>query len=171
MTAKFSLVTAALGAALVLAVPAFGQGQPAEPQWMQALEARSQELNGRYGLGQIGNVNPAIEARERAFSAGRDQTSAIDAREQALAAKLEAQLASSPSPDWFERVVAAHQPPRDPVVDDRFRIDPAGVPSTVTASSSDRSVQWPELGIGFLIGVAMALGLYFVVTREHEPAV
>ena len=51
---------AVLGAALVLAVPAaFGKGQPVEPQWMQALELRSEALNRQHGLGEY---NPALRA-------------------------------------------------------------------------------------------------------------
>jgi hypothetical protein len=177
MTARFSFIIVALGAALVFAVPAFGKSQPVEPQWMQALEARSQELNRQYNLGEYSPAIRALKLRSEALNRQhglgaypRTTTSTIDARERAFAAKREAQLASSPSPDWFERIAAAHQPPREPVVDDRFRIDPTSYPTTVTATSSDRTVEWPQLGLGFVGGIAIMLGLYFVVTREREPA-
>ena len=176
MTARFSLVTAALGAALALAVPAWGKGQPVEPQWQQALDARSQQLNRQHGLGEY---SPAIRAlklrsetlnRQYGLGGSSTVTNAIEARERAFAAKREAQLATGGHPDWFERIVAAHQPPREPVVDDRFRIDPTSSPTQATATSSDRSIEWPEVGIGFGVGLALMLGLYLVVTREREPA-
>jgi hypothetical protein len=53
---------AALVAALALAVPAaFGKGQLPEPQWMQALEIRSEALNRQHDLGAF---HPAIRALE-----------------------------------------------------------------------------------------------------------
>jgi hypothetical protein len=99
---------AAVGAALVVALPAYGKGQPVESQWMQALEARSQELNRQHGLG---DYSPAIralklrsealnkqyglgaypastvrinDAREHPVSAGGERTSMLDARERAF---------------------------------------------------------------------------------------
>ncbi|MGH3110433.1 MAG: hypothetical protein ACRDQT_05890 [Gaiellaceae bacterium] len=126
---------AVLGAALALAVPAaFGKGQPVEPQWMQALELRSEALNRQHGLGeydqairalearsqelnrtyQLGaystqSVTKSLDARERSMTAGRDRQpmSAIDARERAFAAKREVQLTTGVYPDVFERAVAA----------------------------------------------------------------
>lgn len=59
---------AALGAALIVAVPAHGKGQPAEPQWMQALEVRSQELNREHGLGQYDPALRALRLRSEALN-------------------------------------------------------------------------------------------------------
>jgi hypothetical protein len=126
---------AAVGASLVLVVPAaWSKGQPAEPQWMQALDARSQELNRQYGLGEYSPAIRALElrsealnrkhglgayatsdttkmldARERALSVGREQqsTSMLDAREQVFGAKLQVQLTNGIPPDAFERAVQA----------------------------------------------------------------
>ena len=66
MTRRISFITI-VGAALMLAAPAFGKGQLV-PQWQQALEARSEALNAKYGLGQH---NPAIRALEAAMDAVR----------------------------------------------------------------------------------------------------
>jgi hypothetical protein len=102
---------AAVGAALAVAVPsALGKGQPVEPQWMQALEARSQELNRHYGLGEYAStVTKSIDARERSMSVGRDEqpTSVLDARERAFATKRNVQLSTGTPPDAFERAVIA----------------------------------------------------------------
>jgi hypothetical protein len=121
---------AAVGAAVAVAAPsALGKGQPVEPQWMQALDARSQELNRVHGLG---DYSPAIqalklrsealnqkyglgaypastvridEARERPVVVGAKQTSMLDAREQSFATKRNVQLSNGTTPDAFERAV------------------------------------------------------------------
>ena len=61
-------------------------------------------------------------------------TAMLDAREQALVAK---QVAPA-SPDYL---------PHDPVVDDRFRIDPTDTAATVPVSSG-REIEWPQIGVG-----------------------
>ena len=61
MTRTISFITV-VGAALALAAPAFGQGAQysfERPQWQQALEARSEGMNKKYGLG---DYDPAIRA-------------------------------------------------------------------------------------------------------------
>jgi hypothetical protein len=153
MTARFSFIIATLGAALVVAVPAWGQTAPPDA-YGRALMAKEQ-----------------LEARREALRTNGVENASLEARERSFAAKREAQLSTGGSPDWFERVVAAHQPPREPVVDDRFRIDPTGAPTQTTATSSDRSIEWPQVGVGLVIGIALMLGLYLVVTREREPAI
>jgi hypothetical protein len=122
---------AAVGAALMLASPAWGKGQPVEPQWMQALDARSQELNRAYNLGEFTPYMQALrlrsealnekyglgaypasavrinDAREHPVSAGRERTSMLDAREQAFITKRNVQLSNGTPPDAFERAVTA----------------------------------------------------------------
>ncbi len=43
-------------------------GQPVEPQWMQALEARSQELNRKHGLGEYAPAIRALKLRSEALN-------------------------------------------------------------------------------------------------------
>src|SRR5918995_33632 len=100
MSRTITLV-AAVGAALVVALPAYGKGQPVEPQWMQALDARSQELNRRYGLGDYAPAVRALKLRSEAlnekYGLGRyasTVTNSIDARERAFATKRNVQLSS-----------------------------------------------------------------------------
>jgi hypothetical protein len=198
MSRTISLISV-VGAALVLAVPvASGKGDGGQPQWMQALEIRSQELNRQHGLGQhdsalralnlrseglnrvyeLGGysttVNQAIEARERAFAAGRDQqpTSMLDARERAFVTKAEVRLEGVTSSGAFERAVAAHQRvTTDPVRDDRFRIDPSPGSEPVTVTDG-REIEWPQVGIGFGIGMVLAIGLLLTLraTRQRPLA-
>jgi hypothetical protein len=69
---RSTTIIAALGAALVVAVPAFGKGQPVQPQWMQALELRGEALNRQYGLGDGQSAQPqwirALELRGEALN-------------------------------------------------------------------------------------------------------
>ena len=190
MTRRISFITI-VGAALMLAAPAFGKGQLV-PHWQQALEARSEALNAKYGLGQH---NPAIRAlevrsealnrqyglgvhsssqmfdtlnaRERALEAKSQvqSTSAIDAREESFGAKREAQLAATSGPDAFERTVIASTRETVPVVgDDRFGIDPTANPVPVETTSG-RDIEWPQVGVG--LGIGLLLGLCLVLAVRY----
>ena len=84
----------------------------------------------------------------------------LDARERAF----EAKQVASPASDWLERFAAAHSR-HDPVVDDRFRIDPTA--DAPVAVSSGREFEWPALGLGLGLLIAIALCTY-VVTRTYQ---
>ncbi len=134
---KISFITAVVGAALVLAVPAFGDSWGADQN--QATVRVSPDLADRVAA-----------ARQQ------ELTSMLDARERSFAAKREATRVASP----------------DPVRDDRFRLDPAGVPTPTAAISSPRDVEWLQIGIGFGGGVLLAIGLFLAtrITRPRLPA-
>jgi hypothetical protein len=83
-------------------------------------------------------------------------TQMLDARERAFEVK---QVTSTPN--WLERFAAAHSV-REPVVDDRFRIDPTA-DSAPVATSSGRELEWPQFGIGVAFLIALAIGAYLVV--------
>lgn len=82
MTRKISYITGVAGVALVLAAPAFGKSQPVVPQWQQALEARSQQLNRDFGLGdfaknntfQVSSVSTYRDAGERGGAVSQPPT-------------------------------------------------------------------------------------------------
>jgi hypothetical protein len=189
---------AAVGAALAVAVPsAFGQGQPVEPQWMQALDARSQELNRQYGLGDYSpairalklrsealnqqhglgsyssTVTKSIDARERSMSVGREEsTSMLDARERAFAAKRNVQLSTGTPPDVVERAVNARGTgSTDHFIanDNRFPVTPVNEPITVAATGSGDDIAWPQIGIGFGVGIALAFGLLLGLRATRQP--
>ena len=73
--------------------------------------------------------------------------------------------ATASAPDWFERFVAAHSI-REPVVDDRFAIDPTDAPAPAKVSSS-REIEWPQIGIGLGLGTALALALLVALRRPN----
>jgi hypothetical protein len=190
---------AAVGAALAVAAPAYGKSQPVEPQWMQALEARSQELNRQHGLGEYSPAIRALklrsealnqkyglgaypastvrinEALEHPVTTGSERTSMLDARERAFVDKRNVQLSTGTPPDVFDRAVAARgtgTTEQFRAIDDRFRIDPGAQPTTVSATSSSDEIEWPQVGIGFGIGIVLVLGLILGLraTRQHTLA-
>ncbi len=77
-------------------------------------------------------------------------TAMLDARERAFKVKQ------------VERFAAAHSP-REPVVDDRFGIDPTSSPSPVAVVPSARELEWPQIGVGLALGVLLGLGLVLAV--------
>jgi len=134
----------AVGAALALALPATAFAQSSE----------------RFGNGPVNQATV--------------QLSPLDAREAAFGAKRDAQLASVPGPDAFERAVNTHQRSQPVVVvDDRFRLDAnTGVqPAPVQVTSAD-GVEWPQVGIGLGIGLLLMIGLYLGLkaTRQRPLA-
>jgi hypothetical protein len=132
----------AVGAALVLALPAAALGQSSE----------------RFGEGPVNQV---------------EQSSPLDAREAAFGAKRDAQLASVPGPDAFERAVNTHQNSKSViVVDDRFRLPDTTVESSPVQVTSGRDIEWPQVGIGLGIGVLLMIGLALALkaTRQRPLA-
>jgi hypothetical protein len=218
----------AVGAALVLALPAAALGQSSErfgegpvnqfdAQATQAQVLRGQAL-GRYyqsqqvdpateaqilrgqALGryyQSTQVDPATEAqilrgqalgryyegttvamlngRERSFDAKAqvEQTSPLDAREEAFGAKRDAQLANVPGPDAFERAVNTQANSKPVVVvDDRFRLPDTTVEPGPVQVTNSRDIEWPQVGIGLGIGVLLIIGLAMALkaTRQRPLA-
>lgn len=167
MTRTISLITATVGAALLFAVPAWGdtwgadKAQPSgsSPELVDLLAAK----NGTVDSSIVGNSSATmrmLDARERAFGLVDTQPiSSLDAREQSFATKQVVQ----PAPDWFERAAsAAVRDYRAPVVDDRFTIDPTAGPTVVTVSAG-RDIELPQIGIGLGLGLLLALGLYLAM--------
>jgi hypothetical protein len=140
----------------------------------RAEKLRGEGLNKLYGLGEWATTTPAsIEVRERGMSVGRENPtiSMLDTREQAFGAKLNAQLSTGTSPDAFQRAVAANERSKPViVVDDRFRIDPTSQP--VSTSGSGDEIQWPQVGVGFGVGITLVFGLLLALraTRQRQLA-
>jgi hypothetical protein len=125
MTPKISLLIAAVGAALVFAVPpAVGD------DWGRD---RAQ-----------GTVRVSPDTSDYAVTAEQQrQAIMLDGREAAL---------SINAPVVID----------EPVVDDRFRLDPTSGTQPISVSSDDE-LMWPQLGLGFAIGLLLMLGLYLTL--------
>ena len=143
MTPKFSFIIAIAGVALLAAVPAWGKGQPVEPQWEQALEARSDALNRMHGLG---DNRPVVSVPDSHDFLGQADTTYIDAGERALRVGRVEQAGPIETPGLFGG-------------DDNVRLDPADVPVSTPTVSSGREIEWPQIGIGIGFGIVLVLGL------------
>lgn len=170
MTPKISLATAIAALALVPTAGANHQYGDALYQSPQATARVSPDLADRASTAAQARVSNMLDAREQSLGArvGNGKAGALEARERSFAAKQDAQLVSARYPDWFERAAAAAiRDNRVPVVDDRFRIDPKSVPVPVSVTSSGRELEWPQIGIGFGLGILLPLGLFFGLRLVH----
>jgi hypothetical protein len=177
MTRKISFISGIAGAALVLAAPAFGKGQPVAPQWQQALEARSQALNQQYQLGDFAKfqVSTYRDAGERgaAFSQTPSVNTYPDAGERGRAV-------SGGEPQWLVALQARSQElnrihrigeyaPYSRITDvDRSFVDNPSTPTPVSTTGSGLEIDWPQVGLAFGLGIALALGLGLTV-RMRRP--
>ena len=46
---------------------------------------------------------------------------------------------------------------------DEVRLDPNNVPSPAVSGSSDSEIEWPQLGIGFGLGILLVVGLWLAM--------
>ena len=151
MTPRISLIVAVVAVALVSIPAAFGDNWGADRQ--------SQTMVG------------SPDAIDRAVAAQQQQRfeSMLDARERAYGTKREVQLGTGVHPDVFERAVTARQQTSGFKGDDRFRIDPTSQPVPGSVTGSDRDIQWPQVGIGFGIALALLLGLLLTLRGRRHP--
>jgi len=167
MTRTISLITATVGAALMFAVPAWGDNWGAD-QTSQSIRV-SPDLADRVIAAEQSRLSAMLDAREQSLGAGvgNGKMSALDARERSFSAKQNPQLVAAQVPDWFERAAAtAIRDNRVPVFDDRFTIDPTSGTTPVTAGSG-REIEWPQVGIGLGIGLLLALGLFLAMRHTR----
>lgn len=120
-----------------------------------------------FGLGDASDRSgPALapDAFERAVVAAQRGPGAVgvygDAVERAAAAREQARPAVTASPDAFERAALNRQRASQPVGHvDRYEADLPSGPIASPVSASGWELEWPQLGIGFGIGILLALGL------------
>jgi hypothetical protein len=160
MTRTISLITATVGAALLFAVPAWGDNWGSErqnqavrvsPDIVDLLVAKNGTVDG--SVVDAVNQSNMLDARERALGVAKTtpQPQGYDARSDGLNRQYGLGEYASP-------VVADF---------DRFRIDHSNDPVTVSATSSGRDIEWPTIGIGFGIGIVLLLGLGLVIKATH----
>jgi hypothetical protein len=95
---------------------------------------------------------------DRAAAARQDELiRVLDTRERSFAAKREAQLATGA---------------RDPVRDDHWLLDPSSTTTLAARAGSAGDIEWPQVGIGFGVGVLLVVGLLLAVrvARLRQPA-
>lgn len=146
----------------------------------QALQARSEGLNRIYELGSSAPVRVVTSERatpdqgltsyeqalvvrgqglNRQHELGSFAPQYMDAGERAIRVQ---DTRPAIVPDALERAVANSGTDSFVKGDDFVRIDPADLPTVVpvtTASPTGTEVEWPQIGIGFGIGVLLVLGL------------
>ena len=160
MTRTISLITATVGAALLFAVPAYGDNWGAD-QRSQPVGYLSPDSGDRAAALQQQKVTDMLDARERAQGVSVENSVAPVDRERALGTKNELSLSSDFYADGFAQAL---QP--------RFGTEPVAttgsgsIPTVAlrrSRSSSGTEIEWPQVGIGFGIGLVLALGLYLAM--------
>ena len=159
MTRTISLITATIGAALLFAVPAYADNWGADKA--APVDTRSEGLNRLYGLGEYAPVDVRSEGLNKLHGLG-EYASPLDARERSMATRPAPTAGSDFYADGFAAAITQAQRSvvTSPVRDDRFTIDHSQVPVPASATGSGREIDWPQLGVGFAIGILLALGLY-----------
>ena len=174
MTPKISLLTAIVGASLVLGVPVAWGAQPVA----QSPDAVERAVLAREQSQRLGLETAAPDAFERAVvsqRAARDAAS-LDAHGRVVPIGDAPGSAQSPLPDAFERAITAEKRPavtghyRDAferadqtggvsiVADSHDRVTPVATP-TGSPVATGRDIEWPQIGIGFALGLLLALAL------------
>jgi hypothetical protein len=150
MTPRISLITAVFVAALACVPAAFGDNWGADRQ--------NQTV-----VGSPDAIDRAVAAEQQRLA------TMLDAREQAFGTKREVQLGTGVYPDAFERTVTAHERTSGFRGDDRFTIDPTSQPVPVSVTGDGRDIQWPQVGIGFGIALALLMGLLLALRGRRHP--
>lgn len=149
MTPKISLIFAVAGVALLIGVPtALGDNWFADQQ--QAGARVSPDL-----------VDRAVAAQQHRLFA------MLDARERSLGVRHEAEPQAGAPGGGVAQAVSV----RAPVGDDWFRVDRPNVPAPISGTSSASALEWPQLGVGFGIGVILMLGLYLALRAARTRQV
>ena len=165
MTRTISFITATVGAALLFAVPAYGDNWGADKAQPTEQVRVSPDLEDRAIASEQIRLERMLDSRERSLGTSVLNSVAPVDRERALGTKNELTLRSDFYADGFAQALQPQSRP-EPVRDDRFRIDPTSGQTPVTVSSG-REIEWPQVGIGFGIGMVLLLGLVLVMRAAH----
>lgn len=191
MTRTISIITATVGAVLVLALPAYGDSWGADraqptgvtsPDWFErkaAVAIQNEKLDmlaaRERALGTVSPqpVDPRSEGLNRLYGLG-EYANPIDSRERALVAKSQVS-APQPQPaegfdarsDGLNRMYGLGDYAPAVVADDRFRIDYSDVPVSGQPTSTGTEFEWPQVGVGLGIALALILGLVLTLKATH----
>jgi len=189
MTRTISLITATVGAALLFAVPAWGDNWGADkaqpttttsPDWFEraatvAIEKQKVEmLNARErSIASPVVADPRSEALNRLYGLG-EYSNRVDLRERALVEKGQPQPQQSSGQgfdarsDGLNRLYGLGDYAPAVVADDRFRIDYSDVPVSGQPTSTGNGFEWPQVGIGLGVALALILGLILTLKATHS---
>jgi hypothetical protein len=140
-----------------------------------SLERPTRKENAMFGrtsfaiVAALGALLVAAPASAESWGADRNDDGAVTSMLDAHERSFDLKQVANPAPGWFERLAAAHSL-REPVVDDRFRIDPANTAAPVAVSGSSE-IEWPRIGVGLALGLLLGLGLMLAVrmTNVRSP--
>lgn len=149
MTLKTTFTIGLAVAALVFAAPAWGD------DWYGDRQSQSDFWNYDGGV-QIANTSPGLAPQDLAglYSDGTsDLSRMLDAHQRVLS---QGTVNSAP--------LAGHV--------DRYELDLQGGPTSVATTRTGIEIEWPQLGIGFGVGMAFVLGLILALrfTRSRPLA-
>jgi hypothetical protein len=96
---------------------------------------------------------------DRQAGLSSDTVAMLDARERSMTEKSNVQPANGTRDHFIAN-------------DNRFRVTPVSDEPPVSATGSGTDIEWPQIGLGAMFGIALALGLIVVVrtTRSRELA-
>ena len=122
-----------------------------EPQWLRAERLRGEALNRKYQLGEFApsTVSTYKDAGERIVEPQYLQ--ALRARGEGLNRTYN--LGEFATVNGY--------------VDANERVTPPASSTPVSATTSDREVEWPQVGVGFGIGILLILGLGLAMRAAH----
>ncbi|HJR94921.1 MAG TPA: hypothetical protein VJ807_05745 [Gaiellaceae bacterium] len=187
MTRTISLITATVGAALLFAVPAYGdswgadKAQPtttSSSDWFERAAAagiqqqKVEMLDARErGLGSQPVVDARSEGMNRLYGLG-EYANPVDLRERALVERpgrttSEQSVGFDARSDGLNRLYGLGEYAAPVVADDRFRIDHSNVPVTVSATSSGRDIELPQIGIGLGLVLALSIGAFLMIRHTR----
>jgi hypothetical protein len=164
MTRTISIITATVGAALLFAVPAWGDSWGKDRAGEDTVGYLNPDAADHAIAAKTQRQNSMLDSREKALGVSVEgRVDPLEARERALGTKTEIMLGSDFYADGFAAALQSRQTGPEPVRDDRFRIDPTSVPVQAAPTSSGTEIEWPQVGAGFGIGLVLALGLYLAM--------
>lgn len=153
MFRKISLITALVGAALVLGIPAaWGQSEPvglSSDAFERAVLAREQSQRSGPGQGLSDAFERAALATQRS-----GVTPYLDAHGRAVTGDTRAVSTFPKYADAFER--AALSGSNVVPTDSHDRVVPTPSPGTSPVATG-RDIEWPQIGIGVGLGIVLAL--------------
>jgi hypothetical protein len=108
------------------------------------------------------------DAFERAVVTNQGQLGGVGSYPDAHGRSSEIGTVGTPMPDAFERALNTSRTTGAFVAGDSHgRVDILNPPVSVPTATSGREIEWPQVGIGFGVGILLALGLWLAVRLTH----